>query len=122
MTRFGSCLLVLLLSLIAIAIVGCGSSRQLKTVALTPTLADAKDFPNGQGFIRRHRHVQQAPVPLATYKQGCNVVRRIEQRCMCGKRNPGRHRGSEWVGAMLTELHRNSHNPCRNGLILDGES
>jgi len=48
MTRFGSCLLVLLLSLIAIAIVGCGSSRQLKTVALTPALADAKDFPNGQ--------------------------------------------------------------------------
>jgi hypothetical protein len=48
MTRFGSCLLVLLLSLIAFGIVGCGSSRKLQSVALTPASADAQNFPNGQ--------------------------------------------------------------------------
>ncbi len=48
MTRFGSCLLVLLFPLIAFGIMGCGSSRQSQSVALTPALADAKDFSNGQ--------------------------------------------------------------------------
>jgi hypothetical protein len=48
MTRFGSCLPLLLLPLIAFGIVGCGGSRKLQSVALTPASADAEDFLNGQ--------------------------------------------------------------------------
>jgi hypothetical protein len=48
MTRFGSCLLFLVLPIIALGIVGCASSRQLQSVTLSPASADAQNFPNGQ--------------------------------------------------------------------------
>lgn len=41
---FGNSLLVAAVLVLS----GCGSNRQLKSVAVTPATADAKQFPNGQ--------------------------------------------------------------------------
>lgn len=47
MKRF-ACMLAGLLILGELALLGCGSSRQLQSITVSPATADAKDFPNGQ--------------------------------------------------------------------------
>jgi hypothetical protein len=46
MIRYGSCFAWALLLLLTLG--GCGSNRQLQGVAVTPAVADAQNFPNGQ--------------------------------------------------------------------------
>jgi hypothetical protein len=48
MTCFRSRPLFVVLPLVTLGIAGCGSGRQLQSVALTPPSADARTFPNGQ--------------------------------------------------------------------------
>lgn len=33
---------------VALALISCGSSKKLQSIAITPATADAKDYPNGQ--------------------------------------------------------------------------
>ena len=48
MSRFESWLLFLLLALTTLGVVGCGSSRQLQSVTISPASADAQNFSAGQ--------------------------------------------------------------------------
>ncbi|HEV2468446.1 MAG TPA: hypothetical protein VGS78_04580 [Candidatus Sulfotelmatobacter sp.] len=43
-----ACMFAGLLILGELALLGCGSSRQLKSITVSPATADAKSFPNGQ--------------------------------------------------------------------------
>jgi hypothetical protein len=64
MTRFGSCLLFVVLPRIALGIVGCASSRQLQSVTLSPVSADAQNFPNGQVSFTATGSFSKAPSPV----------------------------------------------------------
>ena len=64
MTYFGSRLLFLLLPLVALEIVGCGSSRQLQSVTLNPAIADARNFPNGQVSFTATGAFSKPPSPV----------------------------------------------------------
>jgi hypothetical protein len=64
MTRFGSCLLFVVLPLIALGIVGCANSRQLQSVTLSPASADAQNFPNGQVSFTATGAFSKAPSPV----------------------------------------------------------
>ena len=70
-----SCPLAVALLTIALASTGCGSNRTLQSVTLTPASADAKNYPNGQVRLGRHRYFQQAAVPVAADQFGCALVR-----------------------------------------------
>jgi hypothetical protein len=48
MTRFGSGPVTLSIFFGTLLTLGCGSSRQLQSVSLSPATADAQNFPNGQ--------------------------------------------------------------------------
>ena len=48
MTRFTSLLAWPVVLLAALVTSGCGSSRQLRSVTLSPSTADAQNFPSGQ--------------------------------------------------------------------------
>lgn len=43
-----ACMFAGLLILGELALLGCGSSRQLQSITVSPATADAKNFPNGQ--------------------------------------------------------------------------
>ena len=62
MTRYAlllSCLLLLLLSTVT-----CGNNRQLQTVSLNPTAADAHNFPNGQVSFAATGAFSKPPSPV----------------------------------------------------------
>jgi hypothetical protein len=64
MTRYGSCLAWVLLSLATLGNLGCGNDRRLQSVALTPAVADAKNFPNGQVQITATGTFSKPPSPV----------------------------------------------------------
>jgi hypothetical protein len=63
MMRLGSCLLVVL-PLVALGTAGCGSSRQLQSVTLSPASADAQNFPNGQVSFTATGTFSKNPSPV----------------------------------------------------------
>jgi hypothetical protein len=69
MTRLGFRLLSLVLSLIILGIVGCGSSRQLQSVRLSPATADAQSFPNGQVQFTATGTYSSSPSPVQLTSQ-----------------------------------------------------
>ena len=48
MTRLGPCFALVLVFALALLALGCGATRQLQAVSLSPTSADAQDSANGQ--------------------------------------------------------------------------
>ena len=64
MTCFGSRPLFLALPLVTLGIAGCGSGRQLQSVALTPASADARNFPNGQVSFAANGAFSKPPSPV----------------------------------------------------------
>jgi hypothetical protein len=79
-------LLLLALSLVAL---GCGSSRDLKSVAISPAAANAKDFPNGQVAFTATGTFSKPPSPEKL--TGMDVswcVGDSQGRCV-GNINPG---------------------------------
>lgn len=48
MIRSGSCSAGALVVLVTLGTLGCGSNRQLQSVAVMPAVADAKSFPDGK--------------------------------------------------------------------------
>ena len=70
MSRFGSWLLFFLLPLPTLGIVGCGSSRQLQSVTLSPASADAQNFPNGQVSFTATGTFSKKPSPQTLTSKG----------------------------------------------------
>jgi hypothetical protein len=62
MTRYAFSLCCLLL--LVLATVTCGSNRQLQTVTLNPTAADAHNFPNGQVSFAATGAFSKPPSPV----------------------------------------------------------
>src|ERR1700674_2249984 len=89
MTRFGSCLFFLVSPLIALGIVGCGSSRQLQSVTLSPASADSRNFPNGQVSFTATGAFSKKPSPVQlTSKDVTWCVGSSSGMCV-GNINPG---------------------------------
>jgi hypothetical protein len=59
-TRLGFCLFALL----AFGTLGCGSSRQLQSVSLSPASANAQNFPNGQVSFTATGSFNKPPSPV----------------------------------------------------------
>jgi hypothetical protein len=68
MSRFESWLLFLLLALTTLGVVGCGSSRQLQSVTISPASADAQNFSAGQVSFTATGTFQQKPIASKTYE------------------------------------------------------
>ncbi len=90
MTCFGSRpLFLLVLPLVMLGIAGCGSGRQLQSVAMAPASADAQNFPNGQVSFAATGAFSKPPSPVqltsndVTWCVGSN-----SGRCV-GNINPG---------------------------------
>ncbi len=64
MIRYGSCFAWVLLLLLTLGAFGCGSNRQLQSVAVTPASADAKNFPNGQVPLTATGTFNKPPSPV----------------------------------------------------------
>jgi hypothetical protein len=68
---------------------GCGSSRQLRSVALTPATADAQSFPNGQVPFAANGTFSKPPSPTPlTNKDVVWCVGSSSGACV-GNINPG---------------------------------
>jgi len=64
MARFASFSAMSLALLVALALSGCGGSRQLQSVTLSPASADAKDFHNGQVQFTATGTFSRPPSPV----------------------------------------------------------
>ena len=122
MSRFGSWLLFLLLPLTTLGIVGCGSSRQLQSVTLSPAWADAQNFPSGQVSFTATGTFSKKPSPLQLTSKDVTWCAGSSSGMCVGNINPGRYSGPEWVGTMRTGIHGNSYNSRGNGIFLCDES
>jgi hypothetical protein len=85
MTRFGYCLFVLL----AFGILGCGSSRQLQSVTLSPASADAHNFPNGQVLFTATGSFNKPPSPVQLTSKDVNWCAGSGSGMCVGNINPG---------------------------------
>jgi hypothetical protein len=85
MTRFGS----LVLPLIIFGIVGCGSSRQLQSVTLSPATADAQNFPNGQVQFTATGTYSSSPSPVQLTSQAVTWCVGSTSGLCVGNINPG---------------------------------
>lgn len=89
MTRFGSFSAGPLLLLAVLAITGCGSSRRLESVSLTPTAADAKSFPNGQVAFKANGTFSKPPSPVQLTGQNVVWCAGTSDGACAGNINPG---------------------------------
>jgi hypothetical protein len=88
-SRFGSWLLFLLLPLTTLGIVGCGSSRQLQSVTLSPAWADAQNFPSGQVSFTATGTFSKKPSPLKLTSKDVTWCAGSSSGMCVGNINPG---------------------------------
>ena len=89
MPHFGSCLRFLVPPIIALGIVGCGSSRQLQSVKLNPALADARNFPNGQVPFTATGAFSKPPSPVQLTSKDVTWCTGSNSGMCVGNINPG---------------------------------
>ena len=89
MSRFGSWLLFLLLPLTTLGIVGCGSSRQLQSVTISPASADAQNFPNGQVSFTATGTFSKKPSPQKLTSKDVTWCGGSSSGVCVGNINPG---------------------------------
>lgn len=65
MTRFGPLLLLSVLLFAVLATPGCGSNRQLQSIAVSPAVADAQDFPDGKVQFAAAGAFSRSPTPVS---------------------------------------------------------
>jgi len=89
MTRCISIPVTLSVFLAAILTSGCGSSRQLQSVNLSPTAADAQNYPNGQVSFKATGTFSQPPSPSPLTSQDVVWCVGLSSGQCAGNVNPG---------------------------------
>ena len=89
MIRFRSCPLFLVLPLVLLGTIGCGSSRQLQSVTLSPASADAQNFPNGQVSFTATGTFSKKPSPLQLTDKDVRWCAGSSSGMCVGNINPG---------------------------------
>ncbi len=89
MTRFVSGPPTLFIFLAAILTSGCGSSRQLQSVNLSPPTADAKSFPGGQVTFAATGNFNKPPSPTPLTSNDVFWCAGLTAGSCAGNINPG---------------------------------
>jgi hypothetical protein len=89
MSRFESWLLFLLLALTTLGVVGCGSSRQLQSVTISPASADAQNFSAGQVSFTATGTFSKNPSPQKLTSKDVTWCAESSTGMCVGNINPG---------------------------------
>lgn len=82
-------MLFLVLPVVSLGTAGCGSSRQLQSVTLSPASADAQNFPNGQVSFTATGTFSKKPSPLQLTGKDVTWCAGSSSGMCVGNINPG---------------------------------
>ncbi|HEV7219975.1 MAG TPA: hypothetical protein VGN39_13965 [Terriglobales bacterium] len=89
MKRLRPCLLLLVLPILAIGLIGCGSNRQLQSVMLNPAVADAQNFSGGQVLFTATGAFNKPPSPIPLASKDVSWCVGSNSGMCVGNINPG---------------------------------